>query len=345
MATYDFWRFPVALSDEGNMVFSRHNRGFTLVELLVVIAIIGLLVGLLLPAVQAARESSRRSSCTNNVKQIALGIHTHADARGVLPKGGTMHSSGNGAWSFIVMTMPYMEMRELADGVMAANPSPVYLSGANALIGETRVPALNCPSCQVAHLAPAAWLKTANGGWATLRSSKTNYLGNGGPISSWGGDGDVGQGTLGKAKSGKTGIRLRDITDGLSKTLLIGEGGGKALNSANDAIMPGTWVADYNIANSASGLQRTTRDKINSGETLSFGSAHPGGAHFAMCDGAVRFISEFIEHNPGNLISAVDASSAASVTWGLGQARAANLGVYQKLSSRADGNAITNDAL
>jgi prepilin-type N-terminal cleavage/methylation domain-containing protein/prepilin-type processing-associated H-X9-DG protein len=326
------------------MAFSRHDRAFTLVELLVVIAIIGVLVGLLLPAVQAARESSRRSSCTNNVKQIALGIHTHADARGVLPKGGTMHSSGNGAWSFIVMSMPYMEMRELADGVTVSNPSPVNLPAANRTVAETRVTALNCPSCQLDHLAPAGYLRTSNG-WGNLRSSKTNYLGNGGPISSWGGDGDVGQGTLGKAKSGKTGIRFRDITDGLSKTFLIGEGGGKALNPSNDVIMPGTWVADYNISNGAPGIQRTTKDKINSGEFLAFGSAHPGGAHFAMCDGAVRFISEFIEHNPGNLIWAVDASIPGSVTWALGQARAANLGVYQKLSSRADGNAITNDAL
>lgn len=325
------------------MVFFRHNRGFTLVELLVVIAIIGVLVGLLLPAVQAARESSRRSSCTNNVKQIALGIHTHADARGVLPKGGTMHSSANGAWSFIVMTMPYMEMRELADGVMASNPSPVGMPAANVAVAETRVAALTCPSCRVDHLAPAAWLKTANG-WGNLRSSKTNYLGNGGPISSWGGDGDVGQGALGKAKSGKTGLRLRDVTDGLSKTFLIGEGGGKALNPANDAIMPGTWVADYNIVNAAWGLQRTTRDKINSGELLSFGSGHPGGAHFAMCDGAVRFVSEFIEHNPGNLIGAVDATIPSQVTWALGQMRVSSLGVFQKLSSRADGNAIANDA-
>ncbi|TWT89154.1 Type II secretion system protein G precursor [Neorhodopirellula pilleata] len=63
--------------------------GFTLVELLVVIAIIGVLVGLLLPAVQAAREAARRMSCSNNFKQIGLGIHNYHSAYDQIPTHGT----------------------------------------------------------------------------------------------------------------------------------------------------------------------------------------------------------------------------------------------------------------
>jgi prepilin-type N-terminal cleavage/methylation domain-containing protein len=81
------------------------RRGFTLVELLVVIAIIGLLIGLLLPAVQAARESARRSSCANNLKQQALGVHGYHAAVGRLPP--TRITDHKVTWS--VLLLPYVE--------------------------------------------------------------------------------------------------------------------------------------------------------------------------------------------------------------------------------------------
>ena len=121
------------------MINPRLRRGFTLVELLVVIAIIGVLVGLLLPAVQAAREAARRMSCSNNFKQVGLGIHDYHDAFKALPPTGTGTAhTPNGAgqsqhhvWqgtdtgnnlrlSFLVGILPFIEQQPLWEVV--SNP-------------------------------------------------------------------------------------------------------------------------------------------------------------------------------------------------------------------------------
>ncbi len=114
-------------------MFSKTKRGFTLIELLVVIAIIGVLIALLLPAVQAAREAARRSQCTNNLKQIGLGLHNYHSSHNTFPLGGVCNSGGYGcvAWNGMsaqALMLPFMEqrrstMRSTSTSPVSANPT------------------------------------------------------------------------------------------------------------------------------------------------------------------------------------------------------------------------------
>ena len=130
----------------------RLRRGFTLVELLVVIAIIGILVALLLPAIQAAREASRRSQCSNNLKQLALGIQNYHDTHKCIPPG-VMAASPQ--WtdkkaSWILRITPFLEARTAFEQV---NFNDTDWTGQDKpdrnawLKDQLRLSVLYCPSC------------------------------------------------------------------------------------------------------------------------------------------------------------------------------------------------------
>jgi prepilin-type N-terminal cleavage/methylation domain-containing protein/prepilin-type processing-associated H-X9-DG protein len=327
--------------------------GFTLVELLVVIAIIGTLVGLLLPAVQSAREASRRSTCSNNLKQLALGLHNHHDAFKRLPASSlneNVDPRSRMKWGWTFSILPYIEQATLYDACMAQGSnlwrSAKWMDTTVQSLARQPIATLLCPSCRVGVLAPEAKYAADISDW-NIESSKSNYLASGGPFPSWGTTAanidpqlEYSLGAMRKAK----GVTFNDITDGLSKTFLIGEAGGNPLpGTPGDADrMPGVWAGTGNEAGAQPEVMRYTNEKLNSGEQTAFGSFHPGGANFAMCDGAVVFIRDTIGFNTPSNNGGIDVDTsqapARRTAW-----LNASRGVFQKLSSRADGNSNGND--
>jgi len=219
------------------MVRSR-LRGFTLVELLVVIAIIGILVALLLPAIQAAREAARRSSCTNNVKQIAVAIHNYHDTHGTMPPGaifsGTNDDAGLTEWrrTGFMLLLPYLEQQSLNDvvntyyGRMSAHPE---LS----TINDSEVESFICPSDpfggkQISSARDGE--SDVNDNWRPTVTSYCFSSGrsvNGGSTNFfsrlWRND-DTRAGTMVAVRGVRPAVDFRSILDGTSNVLLLGEG-------------------------------------------------------------------------------------------------------------------------
>ena len=233
----------------------KSHRGFTLVELLVVIAIIGVLVGLLLPAVQAAREAARRMSCSNNFKQIGLGMHNYHAAYKQLPiHGGGTYGTGNGPaqnakgndrleLSALVGLTPFIEQQAMWEQISnpyeastsggatvyhnAMGPFPNLTLSAHNAYGiykpwMTNIPSYRCPSDPGQGL-PAQG--RTNYGICIGDSCDTSYgaavnKGNGQPNSS----------TAQRVRASMRGAfivqlksRFRDCLDGLSNTIYAGE--------------------------------------------------------------------------------------------------------------------------
>lgn len=320
------------------------KRGFTLIELLVVIAIIAILIALLLPAVQQAREAARRTQCKNNLKQLTLALHNYESTHGTFPMSRITIRGSVNPWS--VMILPFIEQANLYsrwDFNRSWNHDP------NLALASTIMPAWQCPSTPASSPPPAtqihdtardpAGVKTlvwpaATGGLGPADYGSTNevrwafYESNGMARPAGPGRGLPGA----MARDAIT--KIRDITDGLSNTMMISESAGrprhykknyrpcgsecdtvKASVNANGGFVLDGWgwadidsvsrsingsSADGSLTNSTSSSapHNTTihgRCAINCTNKSELYSWHVGGVQTSLADGSGRFFSENID--------------------------------------------------
>ena len=289
-------------------VAAPRHPGLTLVELLVVMAIIGLMAVMLLPAIQGAREASRRMVCLNNVRQLGLAAFMHHDARGRLPAGSLLTADGT-AWGLTVPLLPYLEEQILFDavvlhdsgacgqirGLQAAgkpNPSARWLS----LLGCPSDPRAGKPLVS----GPAGPLPTS-GDCGVLYPG--NYLGVAGdreavdptlPINKCRSSAGIAAGTGIFFDDSRT--RMRDVTDGVSKTIALGERGIPEDLGWGWVIAGGAECEQY--VSAARGIFRPVLPgtPFTYDETLlRWWSWHAAGPHFAMLDGSARSISPDVD--------------------------------------------------
>ncbi|QDT77502.1 DUF1559 domain-containing protein [Gimesia maris] len=284
------------------------RRGFTLIELLVVIAIIAILIALLLPAVQQAREAARRSTCKNNLKQIGLALHNYNETHSILPSGWIGVQPGVGAnveygsgWGWGAMILPFMDQSPLYNKI---NFNLDINDGAQTPgIVDVTLPAFLCPSDPGSNTFELE--EEGSPGTVLAVLARANYVGVFGSEELddceivTPGTNCQSSGTF--YQNGNT--RFRDITDGLSQTLFVGE-----RKTDATAGWYSTWVGAVpegaeTFARVLGATDHVPNDPASHFDD--FSSHHTGGAQFLFGDGRVRFISENIDKTVYQSLSSI----------------------------------------
>ena len=286
----------------------RPRHAFTLIELLVVIAIIAAIIALLLPAVQSARESARRAQCLNNLKQITLALHNYHDAVATFPPGYISLTQGNqpnGAeigpgWGWMSMIGGQMEQFTLYNSVNFSLPTR---APASQTARGTRLNTLLCPS-NVGDKGPLT-IKDASGNVLVADLAPAQYVGVAGQLEP---EEFAAQNNGVFYRNSMIGIR--DITDGTTTTLMVGERSQNVANATWVGMIPAglacnnpTWpVQDCEASNvlilghTGPSPHEPWIDVPNNKKAGvdDFHSLHAGGCNFAFCDGSIRFIKDTI---------------------------------------------------
>ncbi len=311
--------------------------GFTLVELLVVIAIIGVLVALLLPAVQAAREAARRSSCSNNLKQLALALHNHHDTYGKFPAGnvncsgssfpncGTGYAYGGphkSTWTLDIL--PFLEADNLYNNYDQSQPTD--RDNVNKAVGQTNMSAYVCPSdINTTSLArPESGPRPFDYAPGSYRAVSGLTVTRGGPHFDEGNSLDQrNRGLLHVVYGDKSEETMASVTDGTSNTLMVGEYHTTTHNTRRTF-----WAYGYTSYNQSSITAGSPNafgvpdfDKCVSGGLnnhsndckRAFASLHPGIVNFALVDASVRSVPVTIDRTVLNASATIGGGEVASL--------------------------------
>ena len=328
--------------------------GFTLIELLVVIAIIGVLIGLLLPSVQQARESARRMQCGSNLRQLMLAMHSHESGHRQFPAGylsdttrndrdsSTLDGAPGTGWG--LQLAPFLEEAAMANNFAGVtDPGQGILHPANRNLVSQKFQFFLCPS-SAGDREPFVVKDIGGSPLASgIELGRSHYVANAGHEEPWGmfpasqSWDAIANGPLYRNST----TRQRNVTDGMSTTVFLGEHTSSLSEKSWAGIVPGgashpTQKFATRIGTAAD--YAATLVLVHSGpaaaETALYGyevihppnspashvcqmySDHPGGANVANGDGSVRFVSEFINQDVWRAVSSVaDGEVVSSGAW------------------------------